>query len=185
MSTYVDLVKQFPLNLIDASQYFFHYQLEINKQPHPQSNFQNIDLAPHDFAGNFYLIWFVNCQTIEINLYNAMSFPWWLIKAINTTWSRFFNTLSQVNLGCLRRSKKGISQTKMQFYLINCMALHSLFPHPSLCLVTKMDLLNRPLSSFNPRKQLFICLQRWFGEKTPPELNQCFRFFLPLSTGDK
>ena len=35
----VDLVKQLPLNLIDASQYFFHYQLETNKQPRPQSNF--------------------------------------------------------------------------------------------------------------------------------------------------
>ena len=34
-----------PLNLIDASQYFFNYQLEANKQPHHQSNYKNIALA--------------------------------------------------------------------------------------------------------------------------------------------
>ena len=32
-------------------------------------------LAPHDYAGNFYLIWFVNCKTIKINLCNAVNFP--------------------------------------------------------------------------------------------------------------
>ena len=31
------------------------------------------------FRGNFYLIWFVNCKTIEINSCNAVNFPWWLI----------------------------------------------------------------------------------------------------------
>ena len=30
-------------------------------QPLPRSNFKKLPLAPHDFAGNFYLIWFVNC----------------------------------------------------------------------------------------------------------------------------
>ena len=52
----VELVKQLPVNLIDTSKYFFHYQLEINKQPRLQGNFKNIALAPHDFTGNFYLI---------------------------------------------------------------------------------------------------------------------------------
>ena len=33
-----------------------------------------------------------------------------------------------------------------------------------------MNLLNQPLSSFNPRKQLF-------GETTPPEFNRYFRNF--------
>ena len=105
----VELLKQLPLGLIDASQYFFHYQLETYKQSRPQSNLKKIALAPHNFAGNFYLIWFVNCKIIEINLYNAVNFPWWLIKAINTTWSRW------VNSECLHMSKKGISQTKRQF----------------------------------------------------------------------
>ena len=40
-------------------------------------------------------------------------------------------------------------------YIVNCITLHSFFPHPFLCLVTKMNL---PLSSFDPRKQLFLCL---------------------------
>ena len=39
-------------------------------QPRPQSNFKKLVLAPHDFAGNFCLIWFA----IEINLYNAVRF---------------------------------------------------------------------------------------------------------------
>ena len=59
----------------------------------------------------------------------------------------------------------------------NCMTLHSFFPHPSLCLMTKTNLLKMPLSSFNPRKQLFLCLQPWFGETTPPERNPRFRIF--------
>ena len=67
----------------------------------------------------------------------------------------------------------------------NCMTLHSFFFHLSLCLVTKMNLLKKPLSSFNPRKQLFLCLQPWFGETTPPEIKQCFRIFFRLLTGDK
>ena len=36
----VDLVKQLPVDLIDDSQYFFHYQIEANKQPRPQNNFK-------------------------------------------------------------------------------------------------------------------------------------------------
>ena len=52
----IDLVKQLPLNLIDASQSFFHYQPETNKQPRSQGIFLKKALAPHDFAGNFYLI---------------------------------------------------------------------------------------------------------------------------------
>ena len=36
----VGLGKQLPLKLIDASQYFSHYQLETTKQPRPQCNFQ-------------------------------------------------------------------------------------------------------------------------------------------------
>ena len=35
-------------------------------QPRPQSNLKKIALAPHDFAGNFYLIWFVNCKTLKL-----------------------------------------------------------------------------------------------------------------------
>ena len=31
--------------------------------------------TPHDFAVNFYLIWFVICKTIEINLDNVVNFP--------------------------------------------------------------------------------------------------------------
>ena len=48
-------------------------------QPLPQSNLKKIALAPHDFAGNFYLNCFVNPKTIEINLYNAANFTLWLI----------------------------------------------------------------------------------------------------------
>ena len=59
----------------------------------------------------------------------------------------------------------------------NCMTLYNVFPHPCLYLVTKINLLKKPISSFNPRKQLFLCLQRWFGEAAPPELNWCFRMF--------
>ena len=44
-------------------------------QPRSQSNFKKIALALHDFAGNFYLIGFANCETIEINLCNAVNFP--------------------------------------------------------------------------------------------------------------
>ena len=43
-------------------------------QPRPQSNFKKMALATHDFAGNFHLIWFVNCKTIEINLCNVVNF---------------------------------------------------------------------------------------------------------------
>ena len=43
-------------------------------QPRPQSSFKKIALAPHDYAVNFYLIWFINCKTIKINLCNAMNF---------------------------------------------------------------------------------------------------------------
>ena len=49
--------------------------------------------------------------------------------------------------------------------------------HPLPCLVTKMHLLKNLLSSFNPCKQLFLCLEPWFGETAPPELNKCFRIF--------
>ena len=35
----VDMVQQILLYLIDASQNFFHHQLEKNKQTRPQSNF--------------------------------------------------------------------------------------------------------------------------------------------------
>ena len=59
----------------------------------------------------------------------------------------------------------------------NCMILHSFFPHPSLCLVTKMNLLKKSSCSFNLCKWLFPCLQRWFGEITSPELNRCSRIF--------
>ena len=51
------------------------------------------------------------------------------------------------------------------------MTLYSFFPHLSLCLVIKKDLLDRPLSSFNTREQLILCQQRRFGETTPTELN--------------
>ena len=34
-----------------------------------------IALEPHDFVGNFDLIWFANCKTIKINLYSAVIFP--------------------------------------------------------------------------------------------------------------
>ena len=44
-------------------------------QPRPQSSFKKIALAPHDYAVNFYLIWFINCKTIKINLCNALNFP--------------------------------------------------------------------------------------------------------------
>ena len=59
----------------------------------------------------------------------------------------------------------------------NCMTMHSFFPHPSLCLENKMNLVKKPWSSCNPRKQLFLCPQPWFGEAAPPELNRCFRIF--------
>ena len=41
-------------------------------QPHPQSTFKDIVLAPHDFAGagNITLIWLVNCK---MKLIYAMS----------------------------------------------------------------------------------------------------------------
>ena len=48
---------------------------ENNLQPRTQSNFKKIAMAPHGFAGNFYLVWFVNCKTIEINLGKAVNFP--------------------------------------------------------------------------------------------------------------
>ena len=43
-------------------------------QPRPQSNLKKIALPLHDFAGNFYLISFVNCKTIEINLCNVVNY---------------------------------------------------------------------------------------------------------------
>ena len=63
------------------------------------------------------------------------------------------------------------------------MILHSFFPHPFTCLVTKMDLLNRSLSLLNPRKQLSLCQQRWFGETTSPGINRCFTIFFPTVNG--
>ena len=42
---------------------------------HLRTILKKIVLASHDFAENFYLIWFVNCETIEINLRNAIKFP--------------------------------------------------------------------------------------------------------------
>ena len=65
----------------------------------------------------------------------------------------------------------------MPLLVKQCMTLHNFFPHPSLCLVNKMSLLKKLLSSFNPRRHLFLCLQPWFGETAPPELNRCFRIF--------
>ena len=51
-------------------------------QPRPQSNLKKIAVVLHDFAGNFYLIWFVNCTTIKANLCNSMQnsccFKWTL-----------------------------------------------------------------------------------------------------------
>ena len=35
------------------------------------------------------------------------------------------------------------------------MILHSFFSHPSLCLATKINLLKKPLSSFNPANSYF------------------------------
>ena len=48
------------------------YYFGWNFQPHSQSNFRKIAMVPHDFAGNFYLIWFVNVK--QLNLIYAM--PW-------------------------------------------------------------------------------------------------------------
>ena len=39
------------------------------------NNLKKVALVLHDFAENFYLIWFVNCKTIESNLYNVMKLP--------------------------------------------------------------------------------------------------------------
>ena len=49
-------------------------QRPFYRHPRPQSNFIKIALEPHDFARNVYLIWFVNCKTVEINLCNAVNF---------------------------------------------------------------------------------------------------------------
>ena len=68
----VDLLKQLSLDLIDAWQYFFHYQLDTNKQPLSQSNHKKIALTPYHFAGNFYLIWFVNCKQSKL----IYTMPW-------------------------------------------------------------------------------------------------------------
>ena len=65
---------------------------------------------------------------------------------------------------------------------------HRLMPHSwwaSLCLLTKMNSLNKSFPSFNLPEQLFLCQQRWFGEKTPPIHHLCFAIFFPISTGDK
>ena len=51
----LQLVKQLPLNLIDASQYFFHYQLETNKRHRPQSNFLKNSPGNAWFRGEFLL----------------------------------------------------------------------------------------------------------------------------------
>ena len=53
----------------------FHYQLETNKKPRPQSKFLEKPWYRMIWWGNFYLILFVNCKTIEIDLYNAVNFP--------------------------------------------------------------------------------------------------------------
>ena len=70
----IDLVKQLPLNLIDASQYFFDYRLETNKQPRPQSNFKKL-LWHLMILRKFFLDLIRRCQAMEINLYNAVNFP--------------------------------------------------------------------------------------------------------------
>ena len=46
----------------------------LTRQPRPQSNFRKIALPLLDFAGNLYLIWFVNCEAMGINLCNAWFF---------------------------------------------------------------------------------------------------------------
>ena len=42
--------------------------------PSSPEQFLKMALAPHDFVGNVYLIWFVGSKTIEINLCNPRSF---------------------------------------------------------------------------------------------------------------
>ena len=58
---------------------------------------------------------------------------------------------------------------------------------PFPLLATKINLLKKPLSSFKPCKQLFFCLQRWFGEVTLPELHkyqyQCTLIFSVIWLG--
>ena len=47
----------------------------------------------------------------------------------------------------------------------------------------KWTLLKKPLSLFNPDKQLFLCLQHWFGEITHPQINRCI-FYYQLETNN-
>ena len=58
------------------------------------------------------------------------------------------------------------------------MTVHSFFTHRSLCLATKMNLLKKPLSSFNPRKQLFCCLHLDLVRQLLLNLIDASEFFL-------
>ena len=78
-----DFLENFLVESIKIENAWFSYKTaipEVNvktNHPRPQSNLKKITLAPHDFAGNFYLISFVNVK--QLKLIYAM--PWLSIMA--------------------------------------------------------------------------------------------------------
>ena len=89
------LINQVPLLCFRSYGLWLTSQIIKSVQPHPQSNFLKIALAQHDFTGNFYLLWFSNCQTAETNLCNS--------------WLNLYLSL----WGCNYRPEKDNRQTKM------------------------------------------------------------------------
>ena len=66
---------KFPHNMKISIKTTHVSRLSVSCQPHPESNFKKIALAPHDYAESFNFIWFVNCKAIKINLCNAVNVP--------------------------------------------------------------------------------------------------------------
>ena len=69
---------------------YLHTYRQADRQTDRQTtsspgHFLKIALAQHCFAGNFYLIWFVNCKTIDINWCNAVNISVMADLSNNTT----------------------------------------------------------------------------------------------------
>ena len=106
---------------------------------------------------------------------NSVSkYCWKFLTLLSVSWGGKFLEFCEINPTLYNKILQTVVKCLCGW---NCMTMYSFFPHFSLCLENKMNLLKKLLSSFNPCKQLFLCLQPWFGEATPPELNRCFRIF--------
>ena len=154
----------------------------LGYQTPPLSNFKKIALAPHDYAGNIYLIWFVNCKTIEINLCDAVNFPEWLIWAINTTqtirksyfigqnsivvrkkiscrWWRIL--IANINKFLLQNASRGRSSRLQMIFKIDVLKDFAIFTGKHLCwsfyLITLLTLRSTTLLGRDSITGVFLC----------------------------